>query len=558
MILKGGYLRTYILRMNTTMDLKDSLTSDAEASDHNPAPESGDTTSVEKIHLDPAFIQEVESLDSLEKQIDRLFQFLDTSMGAKPPKFRDFWEGRKMLLPLLKQVNPAVRTPLWERLSLITQEARRKKDELVKESSFAEEQIEMAITSLEKEMAGGQNQPLSADQLFSSELGLFADQKDALLDLQNQLNALNTFATRITSLRKELIRTNIRIKTKNQFFERLSTLGNGVFPKRKELIQAVSDQFAQEVSSFCQSTKKELSPRQQLALLREQIKEFQKLAKIFTLNTNAFNATRSELSSLWDLVKDQEKERKKEIAQRKEESSQQKNELLDELEAIKGKLEANELTARNAEEKLNTLLSLLKRQKLDKFHTRDIKEKILAVKEPIDRQLAAEAEAFNIKEREKEENRLLEVNSLKEKLHQLSISIPATPIDAIEESVAEYKKKRQELTCTSAEKRDFDQVFKAIQSLIADKREEALLNLPSAEKEYLENLLTVKKQREERRKEVKARLEALRKSKASSGLDFEKALLIDAQEQEERESLEKIVQGIQEIDQKIAAFKAKK
>lgn len=546
--------------MNTIMDLKDSLSSETDAKEISPNPETEvqQASQDDKIHLPAAFIQEVEALDTPEKKIDRLFQFLDGSMSANPQRFRDFWEGRKMLLPLLKQMAPTARTTYWERLSLITQEARRKKEELLKESAFAEEQIEMAIASLEQEIASCASRTPSTEELFNPELNLFGENRTFLVEAQGQLQSLNAFAARITSLRKELIRTNIRIRTKNQFFDRLSTLGNAVFPKRKELIQSVSDCFVNEVTQFCDSQKRDLNPRVQLALLREQIKELQRLAKVFTLNTNAFNVTRGALSQLWDLVKEQEKERKKEFSQRKEESHQQKSQFLEELAAIVAKIEAVELTARSAEERLTHLLAQLKRQRLDKIHVRDIKEKILAVKEPIDKLLAAEADAFNQREREKEEKRRSEVVAFMDQLATFQRELPSIDMQLLEERLAYLKKQRLELNCTSTEKRELEQSFKEIQGALADKREEALLNLPSAEKEYLENLLTVKKQRDERRKEVKARLESLRKAKASSGLDFEKALQIDAQEQEEREALEKIIQGIQEIDQKIAAFKSQK
>src|ERR1700733_14369049 len=69
------------------------------------------------------------------------------------------------------------------------------------------------------------------------------EKADFYTSLQAEINILNTQAARINSLRKELIKTEMRVRKKNKFFQRLSAAGDKVFPRRKELIQDVSHQF---------------------------------------------------------------------------------------------------------------------------------------------------------------------------------------------------------------------------------------------------------------------------------------------------------------------------
>lgn len=68
----------------------------------------------------------------------------------------------------------------------------------------------------------------------------------------------------------------------------------------------------------------------------------------------------------------------------------------------------------------------------------------------------------------------------------------------------------------------------------------------------MQQLKEVLKQRKERRQGIKAQIDALRKSSGVSGLDFEQAMNFNAQVEAEKERLEKINQGILEIEQKIA------
>ena len=78
-----------------------------------------------------------------------------------------------------------------------------------------------------------------------------------------------------------------------------------------------------------------------------------------------------------------------------------------------------------------------------------------------------------------------------------------------------------------------------------------MLTLSDDDRQSLQQLKEVLKQRKERRQEIKTQIDALRKTAGVSGLDFEQAMNFNAQVASEKERLEKINQGIQEVEQKI-------
>jgi hypothetical protein len=89
-------------------------------------------------------------------------------------------------------------------------------------------------------------------------------------------------------------------------------LGDKIFPKRKELIKKISAEFEKDVKEFSDKILKASAPiRIPFFSLREEIKELQYLAKLFTLNTQTFNFVRQVLSECWEKIKIEEKEIKK-------------------------------------------------------------------------------------------------------------------------------------------------------------------------------------------------------------------------------------------------------
>src|SRR3972149_6136600 len=104
-----------------------------------------------------AFQEFQESLGKAEKPEDKIRLSLEFMRGPlsdrNPPRFRDFWEGKRICLPFFKEaLSPGLRAKLWAEYIEISQEGRQLKEMLEEQSSYAAEQIELAIVALEKDL----------------------------------------------------------------------------------------------------------------------------------------------------------------------------------------------------------------------------------------------------------------------------------------------------------------------------------------------------------------------------------------------------------------------
>lgn len=294
-----------------------------------------------KREMSPLFQQFAEKLASLptpEEKIALGLQFMRGSISQEgSPRFREFWEARKLVLPSFKEnINAAIRSKLWNEYVELTVEARRLKEILEEQSSFAMEQIDLAIQALESEAGNFQNLLAQAGEIrFPDNCRIIQQKSDVYNRIQGELNLLNTLASRLNALRKEILKTEMRIRFKTKFFKRLSELGDQIFPKRKELIEAVSGEFEKDVEHFID---KHFKGGQAVGApyyaLREEIKSLQGMSKVLTLSSGCFSRTRTKLSECWDIVKNLEKEHKKEVNQKRQASSEKRQEFKTKIDAL--------------------------------------------------------------------------------------------------------------------------------------------------------------------------------------------------------------------------------
>ena len=350
-------------------------------------------------------LKELENQTPFQK-VKKAIEIMNKAISSQPCNFRTFWETRKWVMPFLKEVvQPTEKAELWNEISHLTQEVRRQKEAILKESAYAQEQIEIAISALEKELEilnpTAPSQPfleLPAGLLEANQL--FYDQS------QGELNLLNAYAMRINSLRKELMRTSLKVKAKSNLFDRLSKAGDKIFPKRKLLIQNVSDSFVSDVTTYCKDLEDIRRAKKKLMEVRDEIKELQRIAKLLTLNTFAFNTTRVLLSDLWDKVKVAERERKKEMAAFKADSEKLLEELMVDVNALKVAQEGG-ASNRQLEHMITELMKKAKMMKLDRQHVQQLRETIQPIKDGVEQKIQEEAnrrqEEDTRKERERKE-----------------------------------------------------------------------------------------------------------------------------------------------------------
>ena len=520
-----------------------------------------------------------------EKKLELAIQFMATSLAQTgSPHFRDFWEAKKICQELFKEnINSTSRVHLWATYSELSREARRLKEIFDEQSAFACEQIEIAVKAIEDEL-------LNFDEFLKNSPGLkFAAPSYSLEEnyetynkLQRELELLNVCATRVNSLRKELIKTEMRIREKNKFFERLSKLGDQIFPRRKALIQEVSTLFMQDVEKFIKNTFDHELKTAALFSIREEIKALQSNAKQLTLNTDAFSKTRTSLSECWDSIKNLIVDKKKQEHEQRQEFKQHREEHLTSLEALKKKCEAKEVTEHQAYDELEHVIQLMRKSALGRQEIRVLREKVTEVREFIAAHLrgtsnkpnaapytgnsserrqsgsysAAKAQAVSNKDaqHEKEQAKIRAYEALQNKIQEALVQAESSEIDAL---TASYDALVKEIALSQAgrmQKLSLEKGLHQLRDRILEKREKKLLSLSKDDRQALEQLNTLLQERKAQRQEIKNLLETHRKSKGTSSFDFAEALQANELVAAEKARLEKIETAIEEIEDQIATF----
>jgi len=505
------------------------------------------------------FLTQFEATAPIEEKLQLAIAFMRRSLAhSGTPYFKGFWEARQICLPLFKEAIAApTRAQLWKDYRELCSESQRLKQLLEEESAFAIEQIELAIQALETDVATMADKlALLPDVAFTASSVVLEPHYEQFQAIQKELQLLNAHAGRINSLRKELIRTEMRIRQKNKFFRRLSAIGDEIFPKRKDLIKAISTLFLEDVQQFVNDNFEQEQLRQPLFFYRDEIKALQGIAKVLTLNTHAFTYTRNQLSGCWDRVKEIEKERKKVRAEQKVTFQQNVTQILQQIETLSTDYASGQLTVAAAQKAIDAVFDTMSQLEIGRDEKRHIREKLTEAKQPIIAKIREEEQQRVDKEQAVEREKREKANAVKEAIQQLlkeAETLTAEEITTRREALFEQI---QTAPLTKTEKQSLERGLKPLKDLIAEKKERALLSLSEQDLEVFDQLHQVLKQRKERRKEIKAQYEDLRKAAGSSGFSFEKALAYDEQVKAERERLEKIDEAIREIEMKIESIES--
>lgn len=540
-------------------DEKDFMMPDQEKVSFSDTESSPENTDLEQMkshkssneHLQK-FLSSLAEQPDVESKLKFVLQFMEDALAqGGAPNFKYFWEGRRASIELFREtsLSPNARFQLWNKYTELTNEGNRLKAILDEQSAFAAEQIDIAISAIEKDISEHANGNSKTDIVEFPESQVLAPKIAFYHDVQGELNLLNRYASRINGLRKELIKTEMRVRHKNKFFQRLSAAGDHVFPKRKELIKQVSQQFTQDVDAFIDESFKDENHKRSPFYLREEIKSLQGMAKVLTLNTQSFTQTRLRLSDCWDKVKHLEKERKKERAQLREVSKQHENLV---QEKIKEFLDVfSEMTVPQAQTKLNEITGFMRSQVLAHDEVKYLREELNKLRKMIQEKQRADEDA----KQKLEQDRLRQKQELIQQFHQRIDSVWKNADSYDANSLAAERdtlmQDIQNLAIAKLDKVELEKLLKPFKDLISKKKELALFAMSDDDRQAYQQLLDIYKERKEERQECKTLLESHRKVSGSSGLDFEKAMSYNELINEEKQRLERINQSIKEIEDKI-------
>ncbi|MCL6756223.1 MAG: hypothetical protein M3A24_03590 [Candidatus Rhabdochlamydia oedothoracis] len=500
------------------------------------------------------FLEQFHGEIHIEKKIRLSLEFMRQTLSqGSSPRFKDFWEVRKICLSLFKEDMPiSIRADLWNSYIELASEAKQLKEIVDQQSAFAVEQIELAIQALEKDVADmNVVLELIADVVISEECFSLQKNRELYATIQRELQLLNALAVKINSLRKELLKTEMRIRIKNKLLERLSLCGNQVFPRRKELIKQISEQFSQDVECFVYSQFREKELTQIPGyVLRKEIKYLQQIAKVLTLNTHVFTETRVKLSTCWDEIKNYEKERKKETQEKKLLFKQGFDQVAEKIQAFVASVN-EETSLQECDRQITEILAFIKTVLLGREEVQMLKEQLYNVKKPI-LEKAREAEKIHtqkLQEKEKEKKDRLEklscdLKNLTQQASELSLEQITLQNKALEETFQQNRWKQ-------SEKQMLERLFKQVKDLINDNKEKTLMLLSEDDQKALAQLQIILFEKKNRCKELKDQLEQYRKLLGGSGLDFEKTIMYRELVESDKSVLKKINTSILDIEKKI-------
>lgn len=511
------------------------------------------------------FIQDLAKDSDPEAKLNKAIQFMEASLAQSgSPHFKSFWEARNICIELFKEnIPPSNRAILWTKYSELSKEARRLKEILDEQSAFAVEQIGIAIQALESDIEAIPQQcehRLSSDQAPLQnilECRSLEKNADFYRKVQCELDLLNSQASRINSMRKELIKTEMRIRHKNKFFQRLSLAGDKVFPRRKELIKEISQSFLDDVDAFIAAYFSQDDLQEHLFYLREEIKTLQGIAKLITLNTHSFTNTRMRLSECWDKIKHLEKEKKKERAQQRVVLKQNVETVVQKIEEFNQSLQTENLSVAEGHKKLDEITTFMRQVELGRDELKFLRDELSKARKPLLDKVQAEEQARQDHESERIRAKKQKVIELKQEIETLVHSAHQQDAEQLVAARDALLEKINSSALIKSEKQELERLLKGLRDLISDKKENAMLSLSDDDRQKIHQLRDLLKQRKERRQEIKTQLEQLRRASGSSGLDFEQAMVYNAQVTAEKERLEKINQGVIEVEKMIAKLEKK-
>jgi len=482
------------------------------------------------------FLLEAEELKKVEEKIRHALEYMRSALAQeKTPSFRDFWQVKQFCLELFKEKIPArSRTVFWKEYTELSDEVRRLKELFDEESSFAKEQIELAIKAIEKELMDGEVTRPSFEVPKASRA--LQKNSDEYIEMQGDLNRLQPLGKRINELRKEVLKTPMRIRSKNQFLSQLSKLGDLVFPKRRELIDKLSIQFIQDVDLFISEEFSLEKPP--YFPLKEEIKALQGFAKQIGLSSSSFTQVRGRLSECWQKIRAKEEASR----QARQEESLEFKANVDQISALiaplKAQCENEEISLPDAEKKVAEILKQMKELPLRHSDVVALKRELFAGKKLLEEKESklrrAEAEA-------KEEKRLEEARKAEaflEKLEEVLSSCETLSFQDLEQKWDALVKEGETLDLGE------------YQQDLATCRLGALADLLK-EKEGTSDLESLLEERRETRQQVKKALEKCRQMGGGSGQSLEESLFNHELVAEQRKRFERLEQFIEEIEEKV-------
>lgn len=507
-----------------------------------------------KAPLSGTSLKELEEVADPEEKLKKAMELMRTAL-AQPghADFKTFWDAGKVCLALFKaNIAPPVKAVYWSTYRDLTKEAKKLKDLFEEQSAFAAEQIDIAISAMEaeiRELSTASSKGLVPE--LSEDVEAIRDNYARYVAIQQELNILNAHAARINALRKEVIRTEMRIRHKNLFFKRLSSAGDLVFPRRKELIQEISDLFMRDVDAYMQLQEKRKTDDKSFFEQREEIKKLQAAAKILTLNSHAFTHARLKLSQQWDKLKEAEKDKKKFFAEKRHLQKNNAGEVRAKIQALSDAFRENRVTPLEAQKQVEEIQTFMRTVELSREDVPLLKDELNQVFKPVKDKMKEEEKKRRDKESEKEQHRKDKVRTIEERLKAVEAGLPQAEFTTVSQEIDEISKDIDALKLSEPERILFDILLAPIRDALIETEQAEILRQEGDAEQILEKLEDLLEKMKVRRAEIKEQMEKYRKACGGSGLDFEQSMLFDKRLAAEKKRFDSINVSIANLESKL-------
>lgn len=511
------------------------------------------------------------SLTSFNKHLDEgltiqdktlvCIQWMDALLKQVPSvDLKLFWSIRKKAQELFQNFEEGeLRTERWQRYLELTKDARQIKVLQDEEDAFVANQIELAIACLERDVQafsdGALTSEVSKDEEATFHIASLGHHEQFYRDVRTTMIWLNSFASKVIELRKELINVGMRMRTKSQFFQRLSLVGNQIFPQKKELMRRVGQTFSEDIATFVRSnfSHKDRSVLKRMVFsLKREIKGLQKAAKLLFISSSVFAETREQLSKCWDQLKGIEGEVQQEQENLKAQSAETSKELHEAIQKVSVLFESStDLDALRKE--IAEISKSIKSAQL-------IHDDVIALKnalKPLQEQLKVRQDALD---QQHHEQMLKELEAKKKATNDLEKQIYAFVEGCKNGQISskdDYLALKEALVkmpfISGARKVILDNQLVLGLKYINELQEEKVLS-SSEGSQTLAVQRQILAQRLERRKELKAKLDKDRQLLGGSGLDFESALQYSTIVEEDRKAIEELDKKILQLKQEMKNF----
>ena len=496
-------------------------------------------------NLQAQFIIEIEKAEKVEEKIRLCLDFMKRLLSqGETPQFRAFWETRSRCLELFKEkLAPRVRTVYWAEFIALSEEIRRIKEILDEQSAFAVEQIEVAIEALKKDIAQIETLIAGMEPIVVPEQAQsLKSNRGGYIESQRELDLLGTLTGRLNSLRKELVHTPMRIRHKNRIFEELSTLGDAIFPRRKEAIATLSERFTWDIEAFQLDLSRTFDAK-------EEIKALQSFAKVITVNTKTFSLVREKLSAFWDQLKEKEKERHLLKAKLRDEYKESFEKIVPQIDLLKQQCSEEKVSWGEAHARAREILGEMRQLHLGRDEIKVLKKRLGSALEPLEKKRAIELAQEKEREKLKQQQREKAQSALLEKLIQLRDRAEALTLDALVEKWEVLVKEEKAACPVGLDGGRIACQLDAVYDHIQEKQWHALRDDPS--EEGIQQLHALLDSRHKARRKLKDSLESHRKTVGGSGLSLEQSLLYQEMIGEEKLRLDAIETMIEELEEKL-------